>query len=211
MLIDHWPLIGLKLTVEDLQLRWPTDSELAELASLAGAGIYAPGRSPFLTSWTEGTPEQVARNVIQRFWKRAGGWTEQEWQLDFGVFAGSQPVGMQSVAAADFVVKREVTTGSWLGAPFHGQGIGTKMRTAVLELAFTGLGAQAAASSAFSWNASSIAVSRKLGYRDDGFQRQAVKGKLEIDQRLRLDVADWRARYSVQTDGLERCLGLFGL
>ena len=39
---------------------------------------------------------------------------------------------------------RTVGTGSWLGRPYQGRGIGKEMRGAVLALAFDGLGAEVA-------------------------------------------------------------------
>lgn len=57
--------------------------------------------------------------------------------------------GLQEMRAVDFAVTREVATGSWLGRRFHGKGIGTEMRGAVLYLAFAGLGARYARSSVF--------------------------------------------------------------
>jgi RimJ/RimL family protein N-acetyltransferase len=57
---------------------------------------------------------------------------------------------------------------AWLGQSYQRRGVGTGMRAAVLQLAFAGLGAEYAISSAFIDNAASLAVSRKLGYADDG-------------------------------------------
>ena len=59
-------------------------------------------------------------------------------------------------------------TGSWLGASFQGHGYGTEQRAAVLELAFRGLGANAAISGALEHNIASQRVSTKLGYRQTG-------------------------------------------
>jgi RimJ/RimL family protein N-acetyltransferase len=63
------------------------------------------------------------------------------------------------------------------------------MRAAVLHLAFAGLGAEYATSEAFTDNAASLGVSRKLGYVLDGFYRQVIRGKPATQQRLRLDRA----------------------
>src|SRR5256885_9501597 len=57
-----------------------------------------------------------------------------------------RPIGVQEVAGRDFAGTRRVSTGSWLGAPHQGHGLGTEMRAAVLELAFRGLGAEVAVS-----------------------------------------------------------------
>ena len=81
---------------------------------------------------------------------------------------------------------REVSTGSWLGQRYQGQGLGTEMRAAVLHLAFTGLGAEFATSNTFTDNAASLGVSRKLGYLPDGIQRQVIRGRPVVLQLLRL-------------------------
>ena len=113
----------------------------------------------------------------------------------------------------EFAALREVATGSWLGQKHQGKGIGTEMRAAVLHLAFEGLGAQTAVSSAWSDNKPSLGVSRKLGYTNDGVRRVMRRGKPVIDQRLRLDRATWAAKRTipVRIEGLEPCLPLLGL
>jgi RimJ/RimL family protein N-acetyltransferase len=122
-------------------------------------------------------------------------------------------VGSQGVGARDFAVLREVHTGSWLGRPYQGQGIGTQMRAAVLALAFEGLGAQWAVSAAFEDNPASLGVSRKLGYRDDGIKWHLVRARPALTRRLRLGRADWQVTRTipVQIHGLPPCLPLLGL
>jgi RimJ/RimL family protein N-acetyltransferase len=119
----------------------------------------------------------------------------------------------QGIGGRDFAVLREVHTGSWLGRVYQGQGIGTQMRAAVLQLAFGGLGARWAVSDAFDDNPASLGVSRKLGYRDDGIEWHLVRGRSALTRRLRLAQADWQAtrKVPVQIHGLQPCLPLFGL
>ncbi len=57
MLIDHWPLLGLRLITPRLELRLPTGEELGDLADLAAEGMHDPGSRPFLVSWP-GLPPQ---------------------------------------------------------------------------------------------------------------------------------------------------------
>jgi RimJ/RimL family protein N-acetyltransferase len=87
------------------------------------------------------------------------------------------------------------------------------MRAAVLHLAFAGLGAEFATTSAFTDNASSLGVSRKLGYLPDGIRRQVSQGRPAVLQLLRLDRAGWEAhqRVPVEITGLAPCLPSFGL
>ena len=213
VLTDHWPLLGLSLTTERLRLRLATDDELAELAELAARGVHPPDEQPFLHVWTDGTPAELARGVVQRAWRRRGTWRPTDWKLDLTVFVDEHPVGVQELCARDFGVLREVYTTSWLGLAHHGRGIGVEMRAAVLHLAFAGLGATDASTLSFVDNPAPLAVSRRLGYRPDGIIRDARRGEAVVSERLRLTVADWNsvARPEVRIEGLEPCLPLFGL
>ena len=86
------------------------------------------------------------------------------------------------------------------------------MRAAVLQLAFDGLGADWAVSSALDGNHASIGVSRKLGYADDGIALQTVRGQRRIDRRFRLDRDTWATSQTVpvRMEGLEPCRELLG-
>ncbi|MGW2402130.1 GNAT family N-acetyltransferase [Kitasatospora sp. NPDC001664] len=213
MLTDHWPLLGLRLRTPRLELRLPTDDELAALADLAAAGVHAPDRMPFLVPWTDLPPEERARSVVQHHWLRRGNWSPQDWALNLAVLESGRVVGQQTVAAREFAVLRQVGTGSWLGTAHQGRGIGTEMRAAVLHLAFAGLGAAEATSGAFEDNGPSYAVSLKHGYEPDGVDRHVVRGKPVTTRRLRLGRARWEEHRSVRVtvEGLAPCLPLFGL
>jgi RimJ/RimL family protein N-acetyltransferase len=194
-------------------LRWPTLGDLDALAGLAAAGVHDPDVQPFAAAWTDAPADDRGRATLQYHWSRWGSWKPSDWTLEFAVVRDGAVVGTQGIGARDFAVLREVSTGSWLGRSFQGQGIGTEMRAAVLHLAFQGLGAQYAVSAAFEDNAASLAVSRKLGYRDDGVERHLVRGRPAVTRRLRLTRSDWQATRAVPVDigGLEPCLPQFGL
>jgi RimJ/RimL family protein N-acetyltransferase len=213
MLVDHFPLVGLRLRTPRLELRLPLPEELAAMAELAAGGIHDPEVMPFLVPWTDRPPAEVARGVIQRHWLTLGSWEPREWSLNLTVFRAGVVVGVQSISARDVAITREVATGSWLGRRHQGRGFGTEMRAAVLHLAFVGLDVEEATSAAFVDNHASHAVSRKLGYRPDGFDRRVVRGAMVVDGRLRLSRADW-ARHrttSVTVEGLAPCLPLMGI
>jgi len=182
------------------------------LAEAAVKGVYAPGERPFFSKWAERSPEEVARTVVQRQWRKRGAWKPEHWALELAVFEGGQPIGTQEVRAKDFAALREVESASWLGVEYQGRGYGTEMRSAVLHLAFAGLGAAYALSASFVDNASSAAISRKLGYQPDGIQRDANNGEVLVTQRFRLSRAQWESteRPAVSVTGLEPCLDLFG-
>lgn len=56
-------------------------------------------------------------------------------------------------------------------------------------------------------------MSRKLGYTDNGVDRQMSRGKPAELRRLRLDRAGWLAHRNIEVaiSGLEPCLPFFGL
>jgi RimJ/RimL family protein N-acetyltransferase len=212
MLIDHYPLLGLRLSTPRLELRLPAPEELSALADLAAEGIHDPAVMPFAEPWTDQPPADVARSVVQHHWLRLGSSRPEDWKLLLTVFQDGTVVGIQEIGARNFAVTREVATGSWLGRRYHGQGIGTEMRAAVLHLAFAELGAQHATSGAYEHNTASLGVSRKLGYQPDGVERDVVRGVVSVRHRLRLTRADWERHRGVPVTvaGLPPCRPLLG-
>lgn len=213
MLVDHFPLLGLRLTTPRLELRLPSPEELATLAEVAANGIHARDVMPFLVPWTDQPIAEIARGVIQHHWHQLGTWTPQDWSLNLTVFHAGATVGQQTISARDLAITRQVRTGSWLGQSFQGNGIGTEMRAAVLHLAFAGLGTEEAVTGAFEDNLASHAVSRKLGYEPDGVNRHVIRGVMSLEHRTRLTRAAWKRHRatSVTIDGLVPCLPMFGI
>ncbi|MFF8379863.1 GNAT family N-acetyltransferase [Streptomyces sp. NPDC015661] len=213
MLTDHWPLTALRVRSPRLELRLPSEEELAEVADVAARGVHAPGARPFLTPWTDLPPAERARHVIQLHWSRLGRWTPRDWALNLVAFHEGRPIGIQDVRAVDFGVRREIVSGSWLGLDHQGRGLGTEMRVAVLHLAFAELGTVSATSLSFTDNHSSATVSRKLGYRPDGITRDVLHGEVVESLRFRLSREDWAARDHppVTVDGLKGCEEFFGI
>jgi RimJ/RimL family protein N-acetyltransferase len=213
MTSPHWPLAGLRLYTPRLELRWPTLNDLDELATLAVAGVHDPQVQPFAVAWTDAPAAELPSRSLQYYWSQWAAWRPSDWTLDLMVVRNGAIAGMQGLHAADFAVVREVHTGSWIGQRYQGQGIGTEMRAAVLSLAFDEFGAETARSHAHSDNAASIAVSRKLGYAEDGTEQYMVRGQAVTAVRLRIDRATWQDRrpLRVRVSGLEPCLPWFGL
>ena len=213
----YWPLTGLRLQIAlptgNLDLRLPDADDLASLAALAEPGMHDPSVQPFAVPWTDADPATRALSTMQYHWLCWATWAPAKWELNLVAVRDGSVVGTQGLSATDFAVLREVGTGSWMGRRYQGQGIGTAMRAAVLALAFDGLGAQYAVSSAFTDNAASLAVSRKLGYADDGLDRRVSRdGPAEL-RRLRLDRGSWQAHRTAEVtiSGLRPCLPMFGL
>jgi RimJ/RimL family protein N-acetyltransferase len=213
MLVDHFPLAGLRLITPRLELRLPSSEELADLADLAAEGIHGPDASPFIVRWTDAPPAEIARSVIHYHWRQLGAWSPRDWSLSLTVFRNGVVAGQQNLAARDLGITRQVRTSSWLGRRYQGQGIGTEMRAAVLHLAFAGLGADEALSGALEHNLASLAVSRKLGYQPDGHQRHALDGRMVVEHRLCLTRTAWQRHHivPVSIEGLAPCLPLLGI
>ena len=205
MLTDHYPAYGLRLRTPRLELRLPDVADLARLADVAAAGIHDPAYQPFLMSWTDVEPAERARTTITHHLGVLAGNEPKRWALPFCVWRDGEALGLQEMRGRDFPTVREVSTGSWLGQPYQGQGIGTEMRAAVLHLAFAGLGAEYATSEAFSDNPSSYAVSTRLGYVDDGISRHEVRGVAAVSRRLRLSREEWEKHRNVpvELDGVD--------
>ncbi|GAA0321644.1 GNAT family protein [Actinoallomurus spadix] len=213
MASPHWPLFGLRLRTPRLVLRLPALEDLTALADLAAEGVHDPETQPFAVPWTDAPPAERARGLLQFHWSCWADWRPSAWTLNLVADLDGTIVGTQGLMGTDFPVLREVSTGSWVGRRYQGRGIGTEMRAAVLGLAFEGLGAEYAVSAAFADNEASFAVSRKLGYREDGIERRVVRGRPMVVRRVRLDRAAWQARRTVPVtiEGLAPCLPLFGL
>lgn len=207
----YWPLFDLRLRTPRLELRVPTDDDFAPLLDAVDAGIHDPATMPFSFPWTDVEPVHRRRSAAQHWWRQRAEWSAEKWNVPFAVTFEGDVVGMQDVMATDFPSLRTVATGSWLTQRVQGRGIGREMRSAVLHFAFDVLGAEVAKSGAFRDNPASLAVSRALGYEDDGIDRAAPRGDVRELVRLRLTREKWRCAYDVIVDGVEECLPLFGL
>jgi RimJ/RimL family protein N-acetyltransferase len=207
-LTDLAPLFGLRLRTPRLELRLPTQPELEALRAVALEGVHPPGFMPFSVAWTD---DPKLENFLPYHEMRRLDWSPHEWHLELGVWRGEEPVGVQHTMGERFAQTRAIQTGSWLGERFQRQGIGTEMRTAVLELAFRGLGAEIARSGAIDGNAASLRVSEKLGYRQIGRSTVAPRGEEVGHADLELRRENWRPPFPVDIEGLGPCLPLFGI
>jgi RimJ/RimL family protein N-acetyltransferase len=209
----HWPLFDLVVRSPRLELRLAREDEFIELVELIDAGIHDPATMPFSIPWTDAPLPQRQRDSYQWWWGRRAAWSPDDWTFDATVFLDGKIIGAQSIAGKQFPLLRAVSTGSWLGQAYQGQGYGKEMRGAILHLAFDGLGAQVAYSGAFFDNVRSLATSRSLGYRENGRETIVRRGQPSEIVNLRLNREDWYsgARPHCTIDGLEGCLDMFGV
>jgi RimJ/RimL family protein N-acetyltransferase len=205
------PLYGLRLTTPRVELRLATREELFELGRLAQKGIHPPQEMPFEVPWTDRSHEEgFVDNFVDFHEKGLREWRPQKWSLNLIAFLQGLPIGSQTVGAENFASAHEVGTGSWLGQEFQHRGLGTEMRTAVLELAFRELGARVALSASMFGNEASKRVSEKLGYEITGTSMSAPRGEPQHRFDLRIGRENWNPPFPVEIEGAEACLDLFG-
>jgi RimJ/RimL family protein N-acetyltransferase len=212
-LAAYWPIFGLRLATPRLVLTPLQDADLPEIMELILAGIHEPDRMPFALPWTDAPRDEMVANALRHYWSTRASSTPDDWAVPFMIRRKGELVGMQDLTGRNFAVTRTVSTGSWLGSAFQGQGIGTEMRSAVVQFAFDHLAADRADSGAFTDNAQSLAVSRKLGYRPDGTAvLQRRPGERAVEQRLTVDRTTFvRPDWMVQVRGLPACRSFFGI
>ncbi|MDX6477150.1 MAG: hypothetical protein QOH95_2661 [Gaiellaceae bacterium] len=201
------PLTRLRVRTPRLELRLGTDAELRELGRVALGGIHEPDAMPFEFSWTDDLTEET---VLDYHRKQLQTFAPEDWQLGLVAFHRGRPIGIQSLGAERFAQTRRVGTGSWLGRAWQGQGLGTEMRAAVLQLAFEGLGAERAVSGAIAGNPQSLGVSRKLGYEEVGSHMVSPRGVPAEHTDVELRRENFRSPGPVEIVALQPLLPLFG-
>ena len=211
--MEHWPLFNLHIETPRLTLSYPTDAQLDLLATLAANGIHTTDYMPFSAPWTRQAPPQLQQNLLQYHWMLRAQWKPEAWELPLVAIVEDAVVGTQSLMADAFPVTRVVGTGSWLGREYQGQGLGTEMRAAILHLAFAGLHARVAYTSAYSDNLASLGVTRALGYSSNGSRRVNREGQPALQLHFELSRIAWesRRRTDIKIMGLERCQTLFSI
>ena len=211
---QFWPLFGLRIRSERLELGMPTDPDLFDLAKTARGGVYAPGEMPFLVPWTETPSPDFEYNFLQYHWGLRSAWNPNSWRLELGIHVDGQLAGAQAISADGFREHSTISTGSWLGRSFQGKGYGKEMRAAVLAFSFDYLRADWVTSSAFVDNPASIAISRSLGYEETshewvGEEDQGPREAINFLMTPHLWYA--RERMPIEVDGFDDCREFFGL
>ena len=208
---QHWPLLDLRITVDDLVLTPLVEDELAEVVRVMPADLEL---NPHATRFD--VPDGVHRAVVvhQEYWRSYGNWTVDAWRFHLAARRDGELLGLQELEGNDYPTLRTVDTSSWLVPSARGTGLGKAMRRAVLSLAFDHLGALAAITSAWQDNHASLGVSRSLGYRPNGESFLARDGGVDTLVHLRMTRDDWVATggsTGIKVDGVEACRPWFGI
>lgn len=176
---------------------------------------------PFLRAWHEerfapGSPDGFPTTSLAWWWTQRATFSPDEWRLALVVRRHGFVVGMQDLHAKDFAQRRQVLTGSWLGRAHQGMGTGTLMRRLAVGFAFDELGAEQCESGYIVGNHASAAVSRKVGYVDNGGRRilqYTRQGKVGVDeQRVMVTPASFiRPDGDVSVKGAQVLRRFFGI
>jgi RimJ/RimL family protein N-acetyltransferase len=206
------PLLGLRITAGPVELRGVTDDLIVPLAELASAGIHDADLMPFYSPWSLTTAEQMPRSMGQFHWGQRAGFSVTKWGADLAVFYEGEIVGVQGIGTHDYLITRTAETGSWLSRRYQGKGIGTAMRQVICAFAIDCLDAEQITSAAYTDNPASLAVSRKCGYTENGFEFKTRMGKRATLQRIVLEPANLvRYEHELTVAGLSdfrRSIGL---
>lgn len=188
---DIFPPFALRIACGPIELRVLRDDDLPELVELVRRGIQARDvPMPFLQDWHQrplepGSPDGFPTTSLAWWWTQRATFAADDWQLAMTVRRDGELVGMQDLHASDFTQTRHVETGSWLGLVHQGKGTGTLMRQLAVGFAFDELGALECESGYIVGNYASAAVSRKVGYLENGRRRivqHTLEGKAGVDE-----------------------------
>ena len=209
-----YPLLNLHVRTPRLTLAGATDELLERLVPVVREGVAGLDQAPF------DDPMSLYEDNPQREWKWLRGiWAGRArvnpewWRIYFVVIVDDHPVGMQDLIGVNFTTFGTIGTFSWLQPSLRRHGFGTEMRSAILHLAFAGLGAREASSDAFTDNDASNGVSRALGYEPNGTDWATRRGNPALLTRWRLTRERWEQgrRSDIELTGTEACLPVLGL
>lgn len=210
------PPFGLVLQCGPVEMHPVRMEEIPTLLELISGGIVSPDvpHHPMMVPFALGEDTMERRRASVRFWWST--WTDarpEKWSFPMTVMRAGEIVGVQDISAEDFPALRSATTGSWLGVRHHGRGTGTLMRQAICMFAFDHLEARELHSGAFHDNARSIAVSRGVGYQDNG-RELGRRATGEVDEHVLMRLLPHQLRrpeYPLEVTGLEPFKAFIGL
>jgi RimJ/RimL family protein N-acetyltransferase len=206
----EWPFFELRMTCGDVLLRGLADDDLEPLLAALPDDLEHDPRSERFAELDAAADRR--RLLVAEIWKHRGTWSPVSWCLDLAVEVDGEVVGLQALEGDDFPTLRTVDSYSWLTTRVRGRGLANRMRACILSLAFEHLGAVAAVSSARTDNPASLAVSRRLGYVDNGLSRTDTPTGVTELQHVRLIREHWQpGQWAVEITGVDAALPWFGL
>jgi [ribosomal protein S5]-alanine N-acetyltransferase len=119
----------------------------------------------------DGFPHPYTLADAEAFVGRAG--SEPDAHV-FCIDVDGQAVGATGVHPLSDVYRHSAEVGYWLGQPYRGQGIATRVLAEVTRFAFGALKLRRLQAGVFAWNPASARVLEKNGYTLEAVQRQAV-------------------------------------
>lgn len=203
----YWPLFDLSIRTPRLELRYPDDDLIMRSIALSLKGIHDPATMPFGMPWTDAKSPEFERSSLQHHWGNRVNHKPNDWHLNFTVLVDGEVVGQQGAVARNFGALRQAETGSWLGREHQGKGIGKEMRAGILHFLFVGLEAERAISGAWHDNASSMGVSKAIGYVENGEEYRMRRDTPDRLIRLLLTRDQWESqrRDDIEIVGLDGC------
>ena len=210
---DHWPLFDLEVRTPRLDLRYLDDTLARAVLDVAVRGVHDPAVMPFMVPWTDLPSPQMEQEAMRFYARTRADVRPESWNLQFAVIVDGEVTGACDIGASNFAALRQVTTGSWLGRDFQGQGLGKELRMAALTLGFDGLDAEFALTGAWHDNAASLGVTRSLGYVEEGRRRELRRGTPDEIVGFRMDRAHWHTirRDDITLGGVSSARSLLGL
>ena len=202
----YWPLFDLRIVTPRVELRPPSDEDLAELAALAADGVHDPDFMPFAIPWTEGGPEAAARSTLQFNWRIRAEWKPEAWHLSLVTVVDGEVVGMQGISAQRASRSRRPSR------PARGSACATRARASARRCAprcctsrSRASGAEVAQSGAWEDNKPSLGVSAAMGYEPNGEHIGVRQGRGDRLVHLRLPRTTWEARRrdDIRIEGLD--------
>ena len=211
---DFYPPLGVSVETPRLVLLGATDDLLWRLLPIIRAGVVSAEESPFddPMSLYEESPEREWR-WLRGVWAGRASVSPDFWRLYFVAMVNDEVVGMQDLVGLNFEKHGTVTSFSWLAPSARGRGLGSEMRSAILQLAFGGLNAKEASSEAFLDNAASNRVSASAGYVPNGLEWATRRGQPAQLQKWILSREAWQGtrRDDIRLLGVESCKKVLGI
>lgn len=210
-----YPPFDVRITTPVVELRGATDELLGRLAPAVRSGHATADPPPWddPNSFYESDPDRRVEGWLRGIWRGRGTVSPEHWRLYFVVVVDDEPIGMQDLIGDEFESFGTVETSSWISSDARRRGVGAEARSAILHLAFDGLGASEAHSEAAVDNSASNRISERLGYNRNGTAWATHRGKPVLGQRWRLERDAWSARRrdDITIGGLDACRATLGL